>query len=202
MDQSLLTPSVFIEKGEKRFSACFSLGYEDYLTFNRFLFQETGLLDQSKRRLRLLGILALGAALIMTVAMLALQLAEPILIFCVCALLLGGVLALCYYPLIFPRQMDRSVRGSYRESGYMEHEMCLEFYDDGIIDRSEEPPAAALWEDVHGFYETQQLFLFLMAYNQAVVIPKNALEDCKAFSEFAERKMQLSEFAKRKQPVS
>ena len=81
MDQNLLTPSVFIEKGEKRFSACFSLGYEDYLTFNRFLFQETGLLDQSKRRLRLLGILALGAALIMTVAMLALQLAEPILIF-------------------------------------------------------------------------------------------------------------------------
>ena len=202
MDQNLPTPSDFIEKGEKRFSARFSLGYEDYLTFNRFLFQEAGLLDQSKKRLRLLGILALGAALIMTVAMLVLQLAEPVLIFCACALLLGGVLALCYYPLIFPRQMDRSVRSSYRESGYMNHEMFLEFYEDGVIDRSEEPPAAALWEDVHGFYETQQLFLFLMAYNQAVVVPKHALEDWEGFSKFAERKMQLSDFAKRKKPVS
>lgn len=126
---------ILSRRGKNVFPARFSLGYEDYLTFNRFLFQETDLLDQSKKRLRLLGILALGAALIMTVAMLVLQLAEPVLIFCACALLLGGVLALCYYPLIFPRQMDRSVRSSYRESGYMDHEMFLEFYEDGVIDR-------------------------------------------------------------------
>lgn len=195
MDESMLSPAEFIEKSKKRFSLRFALSYEDYLSFNRFLFHETGWLDQSKKRMRFLGIGALIVAVVLLAAMLILQLFQPVILFCAGMLALGGILALCYYPFIFPPQFERSIRSSYRESGYMDQEMWLDFYDDGLIDRSVSPPAAALWEDVHGFFESEGQFLFLMAYNQAVVVPKNALDNQEEFSRFAEDRMKLSEFA-------
>ena len=94
-----------------------------------------------------------------------------------------------YYPLLFPIQFRRSVEKSYAQSGYADRRMAVDFYEDGLIERTGEP-AGAFWEDVGGFYETETMFLLLLDEQQAVVVTKESLGDhCEAFRAFAQEKI-------------
>ena len=175
--------AVYLQQGDRRYQFRYTLSKSDYHAFNEFLFQRTGRLVKHKIRMKWIGIGELIASVAVLVAMLLLNRMDAMFFFLAGVLLVGGVLMLSYYPLIFPKQFEKNTEQSYQESGFAGKEMSVEFYDEGLVETTESP-LGAMWEEVRGIYETETLVLFAMDEWQAVVVPKSAIEDPEAFVAF------------------
>lgn len=184
--QQLPSAVSFLEKSPVRYSAAYTLELADYMTYNTFIFESTGILAKNRSRMKYMGIAELLAGLAALVAAFFVGDKLALFLFLALVLMAGGVLTTLYYPVIFPKQFEKSIRQSYAESGYMGKTMRVDFHDDGFVERTDEP-CGALWEDVQGFFETDTLALLLMEQQQAVVIPKSAFgEEYEAFRQFCE----------------
>ena len=183
------TAAAYLQASPVRFSATYEISEKQYLEFNRFIFEHSGMMRQSRLRMKYMGIAELVAGLAVIILGLILQNNVALFCFVGAALLLGGGLTMAYYPFIFPRQFEKSIHQSFAASGYMGRPVAVDFHDEGIVERSGEP-VGALWEDVRGFYETEELALFLMEEHQAVAVPKAAFgESYPAFRAFCEKVM-------------
>ena len=188
-ERELPSAAKFLQASPVRFTAEYELNERQYLAFNQFIFEHTGMMKQSRLRMKYMGIGELVFAAGTLAVGLFLQNNTALFCFVAAVLAAAGVLTMLYYPYIFTRQFEKSIRQSFAASGYMGRELRVDFHDDGIVERSEEP-VGALWEDVKGFYETDELALFLMEEHQAVVIPKQALgESYEEFRRFCEAAM-------------
>lgn len=170
------TAAGYLQASPVRYSVQYELTERQYLAFNQFIFEHTGMMKQSRIRMKYMGIGELVFAVGTLIAGLLLQNNTALFCFVAAMLALAGVLTMLYYPYIFPKQFEKSIRQSFAASGYMGRELKVDFHDEGIVERSD-APVGALWEDVKGFYETEELALFLMEEHQAVVVPKAALGD-------------------------
>ena len=88
LDELDVTPAAFIEKGEKRFSVRYRLSADEFLTFNRFIFENTAQLLKSKSRMRWMGICELLLSLVMLLVLVFTDKIEPL------SVMLGAVMAL------------------------------------------------------------------------------------------------------------
>ena len=189
LDELDVTPAAFIEKGEKRFSVRYRLSADEFLTFNRFIFENTAQLLKSRSRMRWMGICELLLSLIMLLVLVFTDSVEPLYVMLVVVMALAGALSMSYYPYIFPKQFRKHIAKSYAESGYADRDVAIDFYEDGIVDRTE-GDAGALWEEFQSMYETETLFLLLLPQQQAVIATKKSLGDqADAFRQFVKEKM-------------
>ena len=155
------------------FSFTYRISLDNYRDFNLMLVEYS--MGKNKRKMRIFGVLELLVGGLMLCSCFFSQTPVHALYYVMGFVLLPlGVFSLLYHPLIFPKQMKKSIEKTYRESEYLNGPLTLRLYPHKVEDSWGHLTGSAQWKEMVQVVESPENFLVMLPGGKGLILPKEA----------------------------
>ncbi len=158
-------------------SVTFRISQEDFLHYNAYVSKNI-----NKARAKKNTIMGIVEAVVAVLYMVAILVFSPDdinwLLVALAVVLLGlGVFNILFYPVLFPKKLQKAADKAYQKSRYMQNPITLNFYENGFEERSAEIDGDVEWKECEGLLEEEGMFLLHLSHNRCVIVPVHAISE-------------------------
>lgn len=164
------TPQLCVPDTPVKFEWTYRVSLQDYQSFNFILAEPE--IKKRRRRSNTLGILEVALGLVMLVSMLTAKAESQALYYVLdAALILMGAYGLCFYRFIFPWQLKKSAAKQYEKNLYLNHDIHLRLYEEGVAEQSYETSQFLPWEEIAEVLQAPELTVFILKSKKCILLP-------------------------------
>lgn len=178
------------------FTTVYRIPRETYQRFNLALTMKS--YEKNVKKTTRQGLVELAVAVAVTLWVLS-QPQKPQIVILLCVALMGlGLYSLTFYRHIFPRALFRTAGEKYDKSNYLQNDITLQWFADGMQEQVLEQNAKHLWASATKVWDGDGYYAIEFGRERTLILPYSAMENGSQVAAMVQEKSKIYDIKREK----